>query len=294
MTAAQVQGFGLLLSMALAWGLNWPVMKALMAEWPVYWFRVFSLLGATALLLAVAAAQRDRLLPSRAEWPRIGIASILNVVSWTAVAPLSLFWLQASEAAILAYTMPIWANVLAWPLLGERPGWSRIAGLLLGLAGVALLLAGTLLDVAGGALADKLPGVAAVLCTALMFACGAIYTKRFPILMPPVPLVAWQLFLGLGPVLLIALAFEPPDFHRVTGFGWFCLAYSAAIAQCVAYLSWFGALRRLPAGTATIGALLVPVIGVVSSGMALGEPLGARHFVALALTLSGVVLASRS
>ena len=67
---------------------------------------------------------------------------MLNVSAWSVVAPLSLFWLDAAEAAIIAYTMPVWATVLAWPVLGERPGWRRLAGLALGLAGVTLLMAG--------------------------------------------------------------------------------------------------------------------------------------------------------
>jgi drug/metabolite transporter (DMT)-like permease len=67
----------------------------------------------------------------------------------------------------------------------------------------------------------------------------------------------------------------------------------AVVAQCAAYLAWFRALRLLPAGVAATGSLLVPVIGVFSSGALLGEPLGVRHLVALVLTLGGVVLAAR-
>jgi drug/metabolite transporter (DMT)-like permease len=221
------------------------------------------------------------------------VATVLNVTSWLALAPLSLFWLDASEAAIIAYTMPVWATVMAWPFLGERPNWRRLAGLGLGLSGVTLLMAGQLVSAPAAALPGKLPGVAAILGTALMFAGGIIFTKRFPVQMPPVPLVAWQLAIGILPVVVIALAFERVDFGAVTALGWGCLAYAALMGQVLAYLAWFRALRLLPAGTAAIGSLLVPVIGVFSSGLALGEPLGLRQLAALALTLGGVVLAAR-
>ena len=285
-----LRGFGYLSITAMAWGLNWPVMKLLMRDWPPYAFRIFAALGAVSLLMAFAAAQGDRLWPGRGQWGRLVVSAVLNVSAWSVVAPLSLFWLDAAEAAIIAYTMPVWATLLAWPVLGERPGWHRIAGLALGLAGVALLMAGA---VEPGALWRKLPGVAAILTTALMFAGGAVFTKRWPVGMPPVPLVAWQIGIGTLPVWAIALGFETLDFGRVTWVGWGCLIYVAVVAQCAAYLAWFRALKLLPAGVAAMGSLLVPVIGVFSSGLLLGEPLGVRHLAALVLTLGGVVLAAR-
>jgi len=290
MAALPLRGFGYLSITATAWGLNWPVMKLLMRDWPPYAFRVFAALGAVSLLVAFAVYQRDRLWPGRGQWGRLVVSAVLNVSSWSVVAPLSLFWLDAAEAAIIAYTMPVWATVLAWPVLGERPGWHRVAGLALGLAGVTLLMAGA---VEPGAVWAKLPGVAAILTTALMFAGGAVFTKRWPVGMAPVPLVAWQIGIGTLPVWVIALGFETLDFGRVTWVGWGCLVYVAVVAQCAAYLAWFRALKLLPAGVAAMGSLLVPVIGVFSSGLLLGEPLGVRHLVALVLTLGGVVLAAR-
>jgi probable blue pigment (indigoidine) exporter len=127
-----------------------------------------------------------------------------------------------------------------------------------------------------------------------MFASGTVFAKRAPVAMAPVPLVAWQLAIGLLPVAAVAAAFEPaPDLARVTWVGWGCLAYVAVLAQGVAYLAWFRALRRLRAGTAAIGSLLIPVIGVFGSALALGEPLGVRQVAALGLTLGGVALAAR-
>ncbi|WP_200306750.1 EamA family transporter [Paracraurococcus ruber] len=272
-----LRGFGFLGITACAWGLNWPVMKLLMRDWPPYAFRVFAALGAVSLLAAVAASQRDRLLPRRDQAGRLVASAVLNVSSWSVVAPLSLFWLDAAEAAIIAYTMPVWATVLAWPVLGEKPGWRRLAGLALGLSGVTLLLAGALAGGGWETLRAKLPGAAAILATALMFAGGAVFTKRWPVALPPVPLVAWQIAIGTLPVWVIALGFESLDFGRVTWVGWGCLLYVAVVAQCAAYLAWFRALRVLPAGTAAIGSLLVPVIGVFSSGLLLGEPLGATR-----------------
>ncbi len=286
-------GYGYLLVTALAWGLNWPVMKLLMREWPPFSFRILAGAGAILLLLGIARWQGDALLPRRDQWGRLAVAGFLNVSAWSVVAPLSLFWLDASEAAIIAYTMPVWATILAWPFLGERPTWPRIAGLVLGLCGVTLLMGGQLLSVPAAEVWAKLPGAGFIMLTALMFASGTVFTKRFPVAMPALPLVAWQLVFGLSPVVVIGLGFETVNWAGITALGWGCLVYVGGVAQVLAYLAWFRALKRLPASTAAIGSLLVPVIGVVSSGLWLGEPLGARHFASLALTLGGVMLAAQ-
>ena len=49
------------------------------------------------------------------------LAALLNVTGWMVLMGLALLWLPASEAALIAYTMPVWASLLAWPVLGERP-----------------------------------------------------------------------------------------------------------------------------------------------------------------------------
>ena len=283
----------MLLITAFGWGLNWPVLKFAIHTWPPFTFRVLSGLVGAAFLAAIVLLRGDRLLPRRDQWTRLVIASVLNISSWMGFATLSLYWLDASEAAIIAYTMPVWAAMMAWPVLGERPTWSRVAGLVLGFSGVVVLLAGQLLSAPAAALVAKLPGVASIMGTALMFAGGAVFTKRFPMQMPALSNVAWQIFIGSLPLLVLALAFDGWDLGGIGALGWGAFGYVALIALCASYLAWFRALALLPASAAATGTLLVPVIGVVSSALLLGEPLGVRQVLALAMTVSGVALASR-
>jgi drug/metabolite transporter (DMT)-like permease len=63
------------------------------------------------------------------------------------------------------------------------------------------------------------------------------------------------------------------------------------IPMGLCYVTWFETLRRLPPTAASTGMLLVPVIGVVSAAVILGEALGLREIGAMALTLGGVTLA---
>ena len=77
----------------------------------------------------------------------------------------------------------------------------------------------------------------------------------------------------------------------ITPTGLACFAYMTLVPMGLCYLTWFETLRRLPATSASTGMLLVPVIGVVSATLILGEPLGLREIAAMVLTLGGVMLA---
>ncbi len=112
--------------------------------------------------------------------------------------------------------------------------------------------------------------------------------------MPPIPAAAWQIGLGCAPVALAGVLLETTHLDAVTRFGWVVLAYSTVVQFCIAYVCWFAALARLPASVAAIGTMAVPVIGVIASALALGEPLGAGQIAALILTLAAVALATRS
>jgi len=105
---------------SVGWGFNWPIMKYLLSELPPLTMRgLTGVVGASLLaLLAILSGQSLRV--PRELWPRLLLAAILNVSCWMTLMGLALLWLPASEAALIAYTMPVWASLLAWPILGER------------------------------------------------------------------------------------------------------------------------------------------------------------------------------
>ena len=126
------------------------------------------------------------------------------------------------------------------------------------------------------------------------FAIGTVLTKKYPLNLPPLSAAAWQIGLGSLPVAAIGLGFEHADVGRLSSVGWNLIFYCTVVQFCVGYVCWFAALARLPASVAAIGTMAVPVIGVAASALALGEPLGVGQIAALAFTLAGVVLATRS
>jgi drug/metabolite transporter (DMT)-like permease len=275
---------------SIGWGLNWPIMKHLLTEWPPLSARGWTGIAGGATLAVIALASGQSLYVSREQWPRLLLCAFLNVTTWMTLMGIALLWLPASEAAVIAYTMPVWTALLAWPLLGERLTLTRVLALVMAFGGIAALMGG---DGFAASLA-KLPGILLALCGAIGFALGTIFLKRFPINLPGATSAAWQIGLGCLPVGIIGLAFDQPSFAAFSATGWACMAYMTFVQFCVAYVCWFAALERLPASVATIGTMAAPVIGVTVSAIALHEPLGLGQISALVLTLAGVALATRS
>lgn len=285
----RAEGLALLFVTACSWGLNWPVMKFILEQVPPFTAR--TLAGGLALVFAIALAlaRKERLGVPRGQVWLLLVYATLNFGAFTIFTTISLVWLRASEAVVITYTLPIWAALLAWPMLGERPTAARIVGMVLALGGVALLVGADQMH-AGWAV---LPGIGSGFLAAVLFALGTVIAKRRPLAMPMVAGVMWQIGLGSIPVLVLAL-FEHPDWARVTPLAWSGFLYVAILPMTVAYLTWFRALRLLPASVAAISVLLSPLVGVLSSAVLLGDPLGVRQLVALAVTLTGVGLAARS
>jgi drug/metabolite transporter (DMT)-like permease len=283
-------GLAFLAVTSIAWGFNWPVTKFLIGYLPPLTLRgTTGVVGATLLGLFALSRGQSLFVP-RIYWGRLVLAAILNVGCWMVLMGFALLYLPASEAALVAYTMPVWASALAWPILGERPNLLRVLALLMAFAGLTAILGGN----GFAASLAKLPGIIMALGGALGFALGAVLAKKFPLHLPPVPTAAWQIAIGCLPVAIAGFLVEKSDFAGLSGNGWLLLAYSTVGQFCIAYVCWFAALARLPASVAAIGTMAVPVIGVAMSALALHEPIGIGQIAALVFTLAGVALATQS
>ncbi|HLG85300.1 MAG TPA: DMT family transporter [Bradyrhizobium sp.] len=283
-------GIAFLAVTTIGWGLNWPANKYLLSQLPPLTLRGGTGVVGAALLVCLAMLRGQSLRVPRQMWPRLVLAGLLNVTGWMVLMGLALVYLPASEAALIAYTMPVWAAALAWPVLGERPTLMRGLALVMALAGLSAIMGGN--GMAGTM--EKLPGILMALGGSIGFAVGTVLAKRWPLTMPPIPAAAWQIGIGCAPVALAGGLLETAHVSAVTPVGWVVLVYSTVVQFCVAYVCWFAALSRLPASAAATGTMVVPVIGVAASALALHEPLGPGQIAALLLTLVAVALATRS
>ena len=281
-------GIVLLAVLSLFWGLGWPAMKVVLAEVRPWTFRTVCLLSAGAGLLALARAAGTRLRIPRSDLIPLLVTSLVNITGWHLLSAHGIAAMQAGRAAIVAYTMPLWAVLLSRLLLGERLGWLRLLALATGTAGMAVLL-GPDLQRLGAAPA----GVAFMLGAAFCWAAGTVLVKFFRWHTPPAAIVGWQMLLGGLPVAAGALLLENPlglaDISLKAGA---TLLYLVLGPMIFCHWAFFVVVRMFPANVAAISTLSIPIIGVFSSALLLGEPVTAAELLALLLVVAALGLTS--
>ena len=129
-----------ILVLALVWGCNWPVLKMGVSEMAPLTFRALTLPFAAIGMLAVARLSGDSIRIPRELWLRLGVLALFNIAGWNGFVLFGVQQLPAGRSAILAYTMPIWATVIAALVLHEPISRRKLLGLVLGAAGMAVLI----------------------------------------------------------------------------------------------------------------------------------------------------------
>jgi drug/metabolite transporter (DMT)-like permease len=289
-TAARMAGPGLigillLIMLWLVWGITWPVMRIIFMEVPVWQFRALScVVGAVALLSMGAFLSGGWRVP-RHLWGWLIAAGLLNITGWHVLTGYGLQMLGAGHAAIVCYTMPVWVAIMSVVVLKERMTVRKITALCLGLVAVAALLSTDF-----GALGTSRLGVALVAASAVSWAAGTIVVKRFEWGINMYALAGWQLLVGFFPMALGAIFTEEFVLFDASAEANWSMLYIVVLAVIVGYALWFRLVNLFSPTVAAIGSMMVPVVGVISAAVVLGEGIGWRELVALGCVLTAVSL----
>ena len=279
-------GFVLLAALALFWGGNWPTMKLALAEIEVWPFRSMCLsVGGAAILILTHLSGRSIRLPTK-EIPALLICVVFNILGWHLFSGYGVSLMEAGRASIIAFTMPVWVALFSRFVLGEPLTGTKLAGLALGVAGLAVLIGPDLRNLSAAPL-----GAGLMVGAAISWALGTVMMKRFLWTIPVGTLAGWQLLIGAVPITLGALAFgDYPDLTTLSTPALLSLIYVLSIPMVFCHWAWFTVVRIFPAAIAAIGTLAIPVVGVFSSGLVLGEPIGIREMTALALVCAALAV----
>jgi drug/metabolite transporter (DMT)-like permease len=248
------------------WGLNWPTVKIALAEIGPWTLRAAALSIASLALIALSLARGRTLLVPRDHWWRVALPALLAIAAPNILIAYAQLSAPTGRIAVVAFTMPIWATILARFILGEALDARRLAGLALGVTGL-VFLAWPLVVAREVSLGLALAGLAA-LCWAL----GTVLLKRFPTDSSPLAFATWQLVIGAVCIAVGMLAFEGlPRAHALASSTLIAFAYHALLGQALATALWFEIVTKIPAGIAALGTLIVPAVGVGTAMLLLGE-----------------------
>jgi drug/metabolite transporter (DMT)-like permease len=241
------------------------------------------------IILFPIALRRVRRWPTRKEWIGTGVAGVLLLVA-QGVVGVGEKSVPSGMAALLVATMPLWLLGIDAGLNHARLGLAPLAGLLLGLAGVALLSG------VGGGGRVSVTGALTILGAAAMWALGTIMARRGTI--PSSAALASGMELLAGGATLLILSAVTGEFSSfrlgaVSAGSWWALAYLTVIGSIVAFSAYGIAVRTLPTATVATYAYVNPVIAVLLGALILGEHLTTAMIAGGVLIVGAVVLVVR-
>ncbi len=258
----------LLAGLTLGWGFNWTVIKVVLEQMAPLSFRLWCLLGGAAGLFALARLNGLEWRVPSGQWPRLCLITLFNVALWNVFVVYGVPLMDSGRAAILTFTLPVWSTIGGVWMLGERMSARKWLGLAFGVAGV-LLLVGTELRKIG----DAPLGTMLMLGASMSWALGTLCTKRWPVDLPASSFTAWQLLLSVVPFGVGSILFEPGGMS-LSGLGvWSIMGviYNVLVSFMFCMWAWTRIVVIVPATVSSLSPLLIPVVGVFSGMVMLGE-----------------------
>lgn len=275
----------LLVGLTLGWGLNWPAMKVAVSEMAPMRFRTLCLLAGAAGLFGIACMNGLPVRIPKGQRLRMAVTALVNITGWNVFAIYGVSLMASGRAAILGYTMPACAVVFSAWILKEPFTGRRMLGVALGLAGMGLLLGKE-----AGAVGRSPLGALFMIAAAASWAMGTVVIKRWPVDLPTSSFTAWQLLFGVVPIVIIALTLESGTFNPFALSLWPMLGtlYNILVVFNFCYWAWTKIALVAPVGVSSLAVMMIPVVGVFSGALLLGETPHWQDYAALVLVVASL------
>jgi drug/metabolite transporter (DMT)-like permease len=280
---------GQLLLVAVLFGGTWPAGKVAVEHAPPLTVATARFLLATVLLVGLIRLRgRPLALPARRDVPLVFALGLTGIAAYQAFFLIGLVRTPASDGAILAPGLiPVFTTLLAWRAFGERPSRRVWLGFAIAVVGLVVVV-----DPAGAVSSSRLVGdlilVGASVCWASYTILGRSATTRFD------PLLATTYASAAGTLMLAP--FSVTGWETLVHAGaatWLAVLYLAPLGTVLAFVLYYDGVRALGAARAAAFTLLVPVFGVSSAILVLGEPLRAGLAAGGLIVLAGLWLVQR-
>ena len=277
----------LLATVVLLLGLNWPIMATGLKSITPIWLGVFRVAGAFLVILFISASTGNIKLPPRRDLPIIVSLAVFRLSLVFVLVFTALQLVPAGRASVVVWTTSLWTVPIAAVWLGEKMSGRRWTGLVIGIIGVVLIAEPWGSDWSEPGVAG---GHALLVLAAITLAATAVHIRAHRWTITPLQAIPWQLA-GAGLILIVtALLVEgPPEIDwtpQLAGI----VAYQGMLATGVAFWATIVILRNLAAVSANLTLMAVPVVGVVSSAILLGEEVTTALILGMGMILAGVAL----
>lgn len=275
------------LAFALMWSSAFATARIIVADAPPLMALAarFALTGLIAVIAARIMGQSWRL-PGGWHGPQARAVLVFGLCQnalYLGLNFVAMQWIEGSLAAIIASSMPLIVAGLGWAFMGQRTTARGLLGLVIGMAGVMLIM-GTRLS--GGA--DAL-GIALCVLGALALAIATLTVRGASGAGNLLMIVGLQMLVGAAILALVSATTEVP--HLTLSARWLAaFLYQCFVPGLAATLIWFSLVRRIGAVRAATFHFLNPAFGVAIAALLLGETINPTDLIGVAIAMAGILL----
>lgn len=281
--------------LVLIWAANWPLTKAVLPDMSPVAFTTLRFIGSAAIMAVLAVPLRQPLLPHPGERAKLALIGIVQIAGMLGCGTFGLQFVGPGRAAVLIYTMQLWALLLGWAIARDPIKSKALIGALVGFGGIVLFLNPWLVNWHDH---KTLLGNAFTLWAGINWAIGACFYRRYRWQSPFWTQIFWQI-LWSAVAMMAASSLVALSGARSTAIHWTLplvsvLAYNWFLATGLCYWWWSRALTVLPASRAGQIVSTVPLVAVLMSAAWSGERVSAAAIVSIVLIGLGIWLTMRS
>jgi drug/metabolite transporter (DMT)-like permease len=279
--------YALLATVVVVLGVNWPIMATGLKSITPIWMAVFRVSGAAVVLIAIGLISGNVKVPPRRDLPMIASVAVFRLGAVFVLVFMALRLVPPGRSAVIVWTNSLWVVPIAVVFLGERMSARRWSGIALGVTGVMVLFEpwGFVWDEPG-----VLLGHALLILAAITNAATSVHIRGHRWTMTPLQAIPWQLVGAAIPLTILAFIVDGPPMIVWTPQLVWIVVYQGALATGTAFWAQIVILRNLSAVSTNLTLMGVPVVGVVSSAIMLGEEVTTPLAIGLALIIAGVTL----
>jgi len=240
----------------------------------------FLLSGLIGVAIARALGESWRL--TRGQWRATIVFGICQNAIYLGLNFVAMQTVEASLASIIASTMPLMVAAAGWAIFGDRLPWFGALGLVLGLVGVVVIMSARM----GGGMDPY--GVALCLIAAAALTVATLSMRGASSGGNLMMVVGLQMLVGAG-VLAIASALTEVPYVRLSPAWIMAFVYTTLAPGLLATWLWFTLVQRIGAVRAATFHFLTPFFGVAIAAVILGEALGPRDVLGVAIIMAGIL-----
>ena len=270
------------LAFAFMWSSAFTSARIIVTNAPPLTVSAIRFLVAGLIVLAIARYAGQSLRLTRSQWRLTILFGLCQNALYLGLNFVAMQWVEASLAAIIAASLPLWVGLLGWLIWGERVSPMGILGLFAGIAGVAMIM--------GTRLTQGVDPLGVLLCVigALALATATLVVRGASAGGNILTVVSYQMLVGSAALWMPALLFENWEFTW-TPIVVAAFLYTIFIPGILATILWFWLVHRIGATRAATFHFLNPFLGVAVAAAFLGEAIGILDIFGVAVITLGIL-----